>query len=116
MIRHGALRILPRKRARTSIEPLARALLSVPAIRPTFSLSRSLHQSSVRHFASVVEDVPEQLEGVPEGENVEDEVDVCIVGGGPAGLSAAIRLKQLAEEQGREIRVVLLEKGGEMGE
>ena len=43
-------------------------------------------------------------------------MDVCIVGGGPAGLSAAIRLKQLEQEKGREIRVVVLEKGSEIGE
>ena len=48
-------------------------------------------------------------------ERVEDECDVCIVGGGPAGLSAAIKLKQLALDQGKEIRVVVLEKGGEPG-
>jgi electron-transferring-flavoprotein dehydrogenase len=40
---------------------------------------------------------------------------VVIVGGGPAGLSAAIRLKQLATNAGREIAVCVLEKGSEIG-
>ncbi|KLU87857.1 hypothetical protein MAPG_06848 [Magnaporthiopsis poae ATCC 64411] len=49
-------------------------------------------------------------------ERESDQVDVCIVGGGPAGLSAAIRLKQLANEAGNEdFRVLLLEKAGELG-
>lgn len=43
------------------------------------------------------------------------EIDVVIVGAGPAGLSAAIRLKQNAEAAGEEINVVIVEKGSEVG-
>ncbi|SGZ58959.1 CIC11C00000002392 [Sungouiella intermedia] len=49
-------------------------------------------------------------------ERAADNVDVCIVGGGPAGLATAIKLKQLDNEEGNgDLRVVVLEKAGDFG-
>lgn len=77
-------------------------LQSLPRLTPcrSFQTARILREEAIE---------------VETDERVVDEVDVLIVGGGPAGLSAAIRVKQLAEAKGEDIRVVLLEKGAEIG-
>ena len=44
-----------------------------------------------------------------------EEVDVCIVGAGPAGLSTAIKLMQLSKQHNKELRVMVVEKGADIG-
>jgi electron-transferring-flavoprotein dehydrogenase len=108
--------------ARTARAVAATASASLPArqyasLRPlppvTASARRAFSSSPLRRLATT-DDATLDPRTV---EREVDEVDVCIVGGGPAGLSAAIKLKQLANAAGNEdFRVLLLEKSGELGD
>ncbi|KIW53528.1 hypothetical protein PV05_09094 [Exophiala xenobiotica] len=111
----------PAQQCRSFSRPSASLIKTFPAqrratlraTRPVFVAGqrRSISASLQRRYA----DVDEAFDPATVDREC-DEVDVCIVGAGPAGLSAAIRLKQLANEAGNEeFRVVVLEKAGEVG-
>ncbi|KXT05558.1 hypothetical protein AC578_3745 [Pseudocercospora eumusae] len=106
-------RIAPRPASITSIA--ARTCVS-RGYRPavvTAGQRRTITNTARRRFASADDDYTNPLNA----ERESDQVDICIVGGGPAGLSAAIRLKQLANDAGNEdFRVLLLEKAGDIGD
>mmetsp|Transcript_10796 Transcript_10796/g.17674 ORF Transcript_10796/g.17674 Transcript_10796/m.17674 type:complete len:594 (-) Transcript_10796:416-2197(-) len=82
------------------------------------SLSRNLYRASIHYYSTSAAISPAlspedlQLLATPRDEQ---NYDVAIVGAGPAGLSAAIRLKQLSLRNNKEISVCVLEKASEVG-
>src|SRR4051794_2750905 len=90
---------------------------SIPLPRPRCGLSRAI-DAMVKELAGQMSRIvfpARQDEGERMSQRESMAYDVVIVGGGPAGLSAAIRLKQLAAEAGRDVSVCILEKGSEVG-
>ncbi|KAF5666280.1 hypothetical protein FCIRC_10245 [Fusarium circinatum] len=111
--------------SRSQVRP-ARSNLSIATISATSSITRRTSTTvwsggrvpmASRAFSTTSRLRDDDQDFDPASvERESDQVDVCIVGAGPAGLSAAIRLKQLANEAGNEdFRVLVLEKAGDLG-
>lgn len=119
------IRNVGKKAARTNLRPALRALSKNRGLSTLL-----LRNSAVQDHCRIVSWLSRRLQSTevsfdklsPEEQNIlrseraVDKVDVCIVGGGPAGLATAIRLKQLDNEEGNgQLRVVVLEKGADIG-
>lgn len=111
---------------RTIFESFGPSLTRTTQLRPTVARSTQPRITKFRFFshtpiqrASLEVPFDKLLEEEQElltEERAADAVDVCIVGGGPAGLATAIKLKQLDAQHGTgELRVVVLEKAGDFG-
>ncbi|KAL1958241.1 hypothetical protein VTO42DRAFT_4749 [Malbranchea cinnamomea] len=96
-------RVVPSKKNRTSRREIVSTNAAIVNQRRSFSTTQIRKERDTFDPSHI--------------ERESDTVDVCIVGGGPAGLAAAIQLKKLANEAGNEdFRVLLLEKAGEIGD
>ena len=77
--------------------------------------ARPLVVGNGRRFPSVTGVQARTMCDAAEEEREAMEFDVVIVGAGPAGLSASIKLMQLAQAEGKELSVCVVEKGAEVG-
>lgn len=100
------------------------ASVSRLATRLPAHMNRNIHMTPATRISQtwpVRKEIPfgelsQEDQAILTEERAADNVDVCIVGGGPAGLATAIKLKQLDNEEGSgDLRVIVLEKAGDFG-
>ncbi|KAH6594838.1 hypothetical protein BASA50_006312 [Batrachochytrium salamandrivorans] len=108
------------KSIRSSVTPsiiISNNFIAAGSIRPCIrSTHCSYHSTACLSQAMVApDDMDQETRDILSGERFCEEVDVCIVGGGPAGLAAAIKIRQRALAAGKDTRVLVVEKGSEIG-
>lgn len=124
MFRRGLVLLLRPSPARRPDFSLLRKLLGSCAPFTRFLLHRHFqtsrasffHTAPICHNEIPFDQLSQEDKDTLTEERATDNVDVCIVGAGPAGLASAIKLKQLDNEEGLgELRVVVLEKAPDFG-
>ncbi|CAG8492490.1 13432_t:CDS:2 [Ambispora gerdemannii] len=117
----ASLKYISQKSLLGSLSKSFGQLRNLSSLEPAFNQFRTSSHCNKRHSFSTTSvkslaSVSDKAVDPPLlAERQHDETDVVIVGGGPSGLSAAIKIKQLANAEGKEVRVVVLDKGAEIG-
>ncbi|QNP95846.1 YALIA101S04e09428g1_1 [Yarrowia lipolytica] len=115
MIRSSRLLRVKPQRAVRGVQRVSRAIPSGVTHIPRATVTAHVSNFSTFRVVRQQQFSEDELD-VLNSEREKDFVDVAIVGGGPAGLSAAIKIKQLDNEHGNgDLRVIVLEKAPDMG-